>query len=215
MYKVKGSDGGVYGPVLAVVIQQWIAERRLNGDSLVSPDGVEDWRPLRDYPEFAAALNSPALPSSPASDGWGVANTGREWAMAQVKTPGLLLMLFGALMGLFTLIGMVTTATQAPGTLPTLPPETPEWLRNLVQMQANMPPWVSWAQVLMGGVVDVLIIVGGLQLMWLGNRALAMTAGILVMVPCFTSCCCLLGLPLGIWVVRVCSAPDVRPHFRA
>jgi len=215
MYKVKGSDGGVYGPVLAVVIQQWIAERRLNGDSLVSPDGAEDWRPLRDYPEFAAALVSAALPSSPASGRWGAANTGREWALAQVKTPGLLLVLFGALMGLFTLIAMATTASQAPGTLPTLPPETPEWLRNLMQMQANMPPWVAWAQIVMGVVVDALVIVGGVQMMRLGNRGLAMTAGILVMVPCFTSCCCLLGLPLGIWVVKLCSASNVRQHFRA
>ena len=215
MYKVKGADGGVYGPVLAVVIQQWIAERRLNGDSLVSPDGGEDWRPLRDYPEFAAALVSAALPPTSTQGGWGDARTGRDGALAVAKTPGLLLVVFGAIMAMFTLIGMASMAAQAPGTMPTLPPETPEWLRNLMQMQANMPPWVSWAQVALGLVVDVLIIVGGVQLMRLGNRGLAMTAGILVMVPCFTSCCCLLGLPLGIWVVQLCSASNVRPHFRA
>lgn len=215
MYKVKGSDGGVYGPVLAVVIQQWIAEGRLNGDSWVSPDGAEDWRPLRDYPEFAAALVFAAMPSSSNAGGWGAVDTGKAGALAQVKTPGLLLVIFGVMMGIVTLMGTVTTAMQAPGTMPTLPPETPEWLRNLMQMQANMPPWVSWAQLVLGAVVDALIIVGGVQLMRLGNRGLAMTAGILVMVPCLTSCCCLLGLPLGIRVVTLCSASNVRPHFRA
>jgi len=221
LYKVKGSDGGVYGPVLSVVVQQWIAEGRLNGDSVLSVDDT-DWRPLQEFPEFAgslaaAAAAAAASAAASASGAQGVIS-GWQAAVAQAKTPGLLLILLGSLMGIFTLVSMVMLVTQSAGgapAVPTLPPNTPEWLQNFMQMQANMPKWVSWAQLVMGVLVDALMVVGGLHLMRLGNRGLAMAAGIVAMVPCFTSCRCVLGLPLGIWVVMTCSAPTVRPHFKA
>lgn len=215
MYKVKGADGGVYGPVLGVVIQQWIAEGRLNGDSLVSPDGVEDWRPLRDYPEFVAALVSASLPSAAVGGAWSGRGSERDGALARAKTPGLLLVIFGAVLGLLAFSNVVTLLVNGPTQFPTLPPEAPQFLRDLVQMMASLPPGVMILQSVVLLLVNALIVLGGWQLMRLGNRGLAMTAGILVMVPCFTSCCCLLGLPLGIGVLRLCSAPDVRAHFRS
>ena len=211
MYKVKGADGGVYGPVLAVVIQQWIEERRLNGDSLVSPDGAEEWRPLRDYPEFAAALVSAAWQAQAGT----VPSGGREAALAGAKTPGLLLVIFGSLMGLVTLVGLVSALLQGPVTAPQLPAEVPEWLRNLVQMQANMPKWATYLQIGVGAIVDAVVILGGIHLMRLRSRGWVVAGAILASLPCFTSCCCVLGLPLAIWVVTYCNRPDVRPHFEA
>lgn len=211
MYKVKGSDGGVYGPVLAVVIQQWIAERRLNGDSLVSPDGAEEWRALRDYPEFAAALVSAALPSQPGA----MLDGGRAAALAGAKTPGLLLVLFGSLMGLITVAGLASTLMQGQAATPTLPDGTPELIRNLVQMQANMPKWATYLQFVVGALVDVVVILGGIHLMRLRSRGWVVAGAILASLPCFTSCCCVLGLPLAIWVVTYSNRSDVRPYFEA
>ena len=214
LYKVKGADGGVYGPVFGVVIQEWITEGRLNGESLVAPDETENWRPLRDYPEFIPALTMAAVnrPAATASTGMN-AMPERQMALTAAKTPGLLLVILGALMCLVTVASLVGTIFQGQSPAQQLPPEAPEWLRNLFQMQANMPKWVSYGQFVVSAIVDAMMIVAGLNLMRLKNRGLAMTGAILACLPCFTSCCCLLGLPLGIWAVTVCNRPDVRPHF--
>ena len=104
MYKVKGADGAEYGPVSDTLIRQWIAEGRLNGESLVSAGEAEDWRPLRNFPEFMASIAAVATAgmAPPPTDG-------REPALAATKTPGLLLVIFGALMALITLVGMAAS----------------------------------------------------------------------------------------------------------
>jgi hypothetical protein len=66
MYKIVGADQNEYGPVSSDQIQQWIAERRLNAQSLVQAEGSTEWKPLSDYPEFAAALASVAPAPAPA-----------------------------------------------------------------------------------------------------------------------------------------------------
>lgn len=207
MYKVKGADGGVYGPVLTVVIQQWIEEGRLNGDSLICRDGEDDWRPLREYPEFLVAMTQAAIAQSASAPAMV-----RNRVLAQVKTPGLMLVLFGVLMALITLMGLVGTLVQGEAAMPTLPPNAPEWIRNLFQMQASMPKWASYAQIGVSAVVDGLVILGGIHLMRMRSRGLVLAAAILASLPCFTSCCCL-GLPLAIWVIALTNKPDVRPHF--
>ena len=56
MYKIRGADQRDYGPATADQVRQWIAEQRLNAQSLVQPAGTEGWKPLSELPEFAAAL---------------------------------------------------------------------------------------------------------------------------------------------------------------
>ncbi len=60
MYKIIGADQKEYGPVSPDQIRQWIAERRLNGNSLLQEEGSAAWKPLSAFPEFAAALPSAA-----------------------------------------------------------------------------------------------------------------------------------------------------------
>jgi hypothetical protein len=67
MYKIIGVDGQQYGPVSAELIRRWIAENRVNAQSLVQPQGAQDWKPLSTFPEFADALaaQTPPPPSTP------------------------------------------------------------------------------------------------------------------------------------------------------
>jgi hypothetical protein len=58
LYRVLGADQKEYGPVSEEQIRQWIAERRLNAQSLVMGEGAVAWKPLSTYPEFAAHLSS-------------------------------------------------------------------------------------------------------------------------------------------------------------
>ena len=60
MYRILGSDGNEYGPVSFQQLGQWIAEKRVNGDTRVQ--GEEGaWRLLRDVPELVVLLQPPVV----------------------------------------------------------------------------------------------------------------------------------------------------------
>lgn len=72
--------------------------------------------------------------------------------------------------------------------------------------------------VFLGGAFDVLsmvlpiiIIIGAVKMMKLQNYGLALTSCILGMVP--LHCCCILGLPFGIWGIVMLNNPDVKDAF--
>ncbi len=107
MYKILGSDQSEYGPVTAEQVGRWIAERRLNAQSLARPEGAATWQPLANFPEFAAALASVApiparLPTQWASSASGATN---GMAIASLVMGGLSLSCCGC--GLFGLLAVV------------------------------------------------------------------------------------------------------------
>lgn len=65
MYKIIGGDQKEYGPATADELRQWIAEGRLNGQSLVKAENATDWQPLSDFTEFFAALHAQAAENVP------------------------------------------------------------------------------------------------------------------------------------------------------
>lgn len=60
MYKVIGGDHKEYGPVSLEDLRRWIAEGRLNAQSLVQPEAKSEWIALANLPEFADALAAKA-----------------------------------------------------------------------------------------------------------------------------------------------------------
>jgi len=65
MYKIIGADGKEYGPVSADDLRKWIAEGRLNVQSLARAENDAAFRPLSAFPEFAKAF-APAASPTPA-----------------------------------------------------------------------------------------------------------------------------------------------------
>ncbi len=61
MFKIIGADGRQYGPVSADQLRQWIAQARVNSQTLVQAEGSADWKRLGEFPEFSP----PAPPVSP------------------------------------------------------------------------------------------------------------------------------------------------------
>src|SRR5262245_24770165 len=59
-YRVVGADQREYGPVSADELRGWIAEGRVNAQSMIQTEGVPGWRPIGSDPDFAGALNAPA-----------------------------------------------------------------------------------------------------------------------------------------------------------
>jgi uncharacterized membrane protein len=66
-YKIIGGDGNQYGPVTEDELRAWIAEGRLNGQSLLQPDGANEWKPLATFPEFSSAHSPLTTPPMPAT----------------------------------------------------------------------------------------------------------------------------------------------------
>ena len=65
MYKIVGVDGRQYGPVSAEEIRRWIADKRVNAQTLVQMEGTQEWKHLGSFSEFADELK--AVPSPIAS----------------------------------------------------------------------------------------------------------------------------------------------------
>jgi prepilin-type processing-associated H-X9-DG protein len=63
MYKIIGADQKEYGPVSSEQIQQWITLGRVNAQTKTQLNGGE-WKPLGDFPEFAAVFGSNVPPLS-------------------------------------------------------------------------------------------------------------------------------------------------------
>ncbi|MBO2451806.1 hypothetical protein J4573_32290 [Actinomadura barringtoniae] len=68
--------------------------------------------------------------------------------------------------------------------------------------------------VLISLVIAPLVIVGGINMLRVRSRGLALTAAVLAMVP-VTSCCFIAGIPIGIWALVVLSKPEVKAAFDA
>lgn len=64
LYSLLGVDGREYGPADAELIRSWIAEKRVDGKSLVRPQDSSEWRPVRAVPELAVFLPPEKSPTS-------------------------------------------------------------------------------------------------------------------------------------------------------
>lgn len=61
--------------------------------------------------------------------------------------------------------------------------------------------------------IALLMLIGGINMLKLRNRGLAMAGAILGMIPVISPCC-LLGIPFGIWSISVMNDPEVQRAFR-
>ena len=71
-YYLIGGDGRPYGPARDETIRQWLREGRITGLTPANLVGTTDWRPLRDFPEFAGAVPPTAPPTQPTQPPTGV-----------------------------------------------------------------------------------------------------------------------------------------------
>ncbi len=204
MYKIIGADQKQYGPVSAEEMRQWIAEGRVNAQTLIQAEGEADWRPLSSFPEFATVAQP--LPSGTPL----TAATGNAEAM--VSGPATALMIVGIICALTAIWGVLSNALGlgagafAPG-----------------RGGGGMPPQMErWVQMTSGGVgvfisilglaVSGFIIFASTKMKKLESYGMVMTATIISMVPCISPCCCV-GLPVGIWVLIVLCKPEVKAAF--
>ncbi|MDH7501999.1 MAG: DUF4190 domain-containing protein [Verrucomicrobiota bacterium] len=65
MYTILGKDGQEYGPVTEAEVRQWIAEGRVSAVTPIRKQDAPEWRPAREFVEFAEALRAHDSPNAP------------------------------------------------------------------------------------------------------------------------------------------------------
>jgi hypothetical protein len=210
MFTIIGGDGKEYGSVTTEDLRKWIAEGRLNAQSLAKAEGDAEFRPLSAFPEFANAFGAGTAgtiasiaPPSMQSAG------GREAALQALKGPaialtvtailGLILVGLGLVINCLSLAGVQLTHNQA------LDSQT-ERLIN------SFGGGIGIVMDIVGGIVAIIILRGAGKMRRLENHSFAVTASVLAMVPCISPCC-LFGLPFGIWALMVLNKPEVKSQF--
>jgi hypothetical protein len=151
--------------------------------------------------------DNPFMP--PKSDLSGRDEPDREVASdvsGMVMPPAICLLVVGAL-GLMGSIFNVVVALVMEA--PAVDPNAPPFVQGFQQGSYSV-----FAIIVHSGFVllNLLIIFGGIQMLRLKNRTLGIAASVLAMMN-FGTCCCLLGLPVGIWSLVILLREDVSRAF--
>lgn len=132
-----------------------------------------------------------------------------------IVAPAIALLIVGILGLAFAAFSMVTLFVMDSERLKDVmrqqaPPDVPP---DQVELMANIA-YGSPARLLHGVFtgVNVLIVVGAVMALIRRGYALAVVASVLAMVN-IDACCCILGLPVGIWTLVVLMRQDVRAAF--
>jgi hypothetical protein len=130
----------------------------------------------------------------------------RAAAAAKVNPPAIALMIVAGLAIMGQLLSIVMNMVGA--AMPFgMPGGSHEADRIMSMMSGTLGVVIGFLMLIVYGVV----VYGAIKMRQLQNFALALTASIMVMLPC--SCCCVLGLPVGIWALVVLNDANVKQSF--
>ena len=217
-YTIIGGDQKEYGPITADDVRQWIAEGRLNEQSLIKVEGAAEFHPLGTFAEFGDAfMSGGTIPKTPPSSS-SPEDTGHAAALLRVKSPAVALMVVSilnivlALWSLLQLIFASPNLQQLNSELAQLNnPQIEQFTQKLFHLMYGP---LGIANVFVELAISVLILVGAQKMKALQSYEFALAAATLSMVPCLTPCCgYLLGVAFGIWALVVLRKPEVKSHF--
>jgi hypothetical protein len=207
-YFVIGGDQKQYGPISAEDLRKWIAEGRLNAQSLVKADSDAEFRALGGFPEFVDALANAAAPTVP-SLGQLAEDGHRAAALERVKGPALALAITAGLGAVYyALIGVYTLVTGGALFHQQMPPNLPPQLQTFFEMMQG--PLAGIINLLFAA-LNGFVLFSALKMMRLKGHTVAVIGSVAAMLPC--QCCCVFGLPFGIWALVVLNKPEVKSHF--
>jgi uncharacterized membrane protein YgdD (TMEM256/DUF423 family) len=215
-YIVIGGDGKQYGPITEGDLRKWIAEGRLNAQSLAKAESDAEFRPLSTFPELADAFAPSAAPLPGIAPLAPAGDTYRATALDKVRVPAIGLMISSIISFLFSVWGLISIHSMA---------EKRQQMDSILS-QMNNPQAQQFADAFMKffsgpfGVANycfqiliaVLIFCGSLQMLKLRAYEFAFAAAILAVLPCITPCCgWILGLIFGFWAMAALGR--AKPHF--
>jgi hypothetical protein len=151
-----------------------------------------------------------------------------ERARARVRVPAVLLILTGAVGLLLTAVNLINYPNlgaqlddrfgEMKEKIDKDPKLTDDQKREQKDMLGKVRDGTEQAALpvyLVHAVVALVVLLGGVKMLSLSGRGLAITGSVLAMIPCVNSLCCIVGLPVGIWALVVLSDPGVKAAFGA
>ena len=133
----------------------------------------------------------------------------KDRVKGKVLAPAICL-LVAAVLGILANAGQIIMSLGPAPQLPPPRPGEPEFFREL-QKSSHGP--AATAAGAFGVVYCIVIIFASIQMMQMRMWGLSLAGSIMSMINCF-NCCCILGLPFGIWAVIVLSNEEVKASFR-
>lgn len=128
----------------------------------------------------------------------------------KVKGPAVALVVVASLGALLSIMGLAFTGAMTSFYESMGMPE--EQLEQMRAMQsANFV--ITLVATVFAVAADAFVIWAGLRMMKLQGWVPAVVASFLVMIPCFSSVCCVVGIPIGIWSLVVLFNQDVKRAF--
>jgi len=213
-YLIIGGDGKEYGPVTDAELRKWIAEGRLNAQSLAKGEGDAEFRALAQFPELADTYAQPPATIAP-PNGAGGAGVGfaRDAALQKIKAPAvamIVLAILNIVLSLWNLIKLIFFPPNLNQELAKYPQFQDPQIQHMLQMFYGP---IGIGSAIFTLVMGIVILFGAVQMRKLENYVFALVAAILAILPC-VSACCILGLPFGIWALVVMNKPEVKSQFK-
>lgn len=209
MYKIIGSDGKEYGPIDAQQIMRWLAEGRVNLQSMVLAEGATEWKPLGEFPELVGSGSVTQSQSSiPLSQSAGTRPPVSSAAAANLVSAPATGLIVTAVIGfltqavslLFNVFGLAAMSGFGAAS------------SSELAMNAFTGTFGIVLNIV-GVAIGVVILLGALKMKRLESYNFAMASSILALAPCISPCC-IVGLPIGIWALVVLVKPEVKGAFR-
>jgi hypothetical protein len=212
-YTIIGGDQKPYSSVTPDDICRWIADGRLNAQSLAKEENDTEWRPLSAFPEFADALTTGSAPPPPPLTAPVVgADAGRDAALQLVKGPAIGLKvtaILNSVLALWSLVKLTFFRTDLNQLYSGIPQFNDPQVQQLLHLTQGP---LGIINSLFALAMSILVLFGAAKMQSLRSFEFAFAAAILAMIPCLTPCC-VLGLPFGIWALVVLNKPEVKSQF--
>lgn len=212
-YIIIGGDGKEYGPISTDDLRTWISEGRINTQTMAKAESDAEFRPLSTFPELAHLFAAKAPTSTPGVlPSASPAGAGRESALSAIKIPAIALIVIASLGIAYYLFNTIMILTGVNSFQPQMPADMPPEARQLMEAfskGAHGPLAIFASLVIMA--LNGFVLFGSIKMLKLQNYGIAVAAAIIAMLPC--QCCCLIGLPFGIWALVVLNKPEVKANF--
>ena len=125
---------------------------------------------------------------------------------AKVQAPAIALIVCGGLSFIASIFGAINALVSQ---VPQIPPDTPELAAQM--MKGTVGPVAAAIQTVFI-LVGLFVLFGGIQMVRIKTWTVALAASIVSMLN-FGSCCCLIGMPIGIWALVILLMGDVKRAF--
>jgi hypothetical protein len=217
-YFIIGGDGKEYGPVTEAELREWIAEDRLNAQSLAKAESDAEFRPLATFPELAGAFSRAPGSGIPPIQPAGTTDDSRTAALKRIKVPALglkIVAIINLILSLWSLVQMLFFPPDLQALNSELQalnnPQMTEFVQKIMHISSGP---LGMANVALGMVMAILIFMGASKMQSLRSYEFAFTAAVLSVLPCLTPCCgYVIGLAFGIWALWLLTRPEIKSQF--